>query len=485
MRRTSFRAVTVATAAATLLAASITAATAGTAAVTDRPDVSGYAPGMVAALERDLGLTTAQAVDRLRTDEALSAKQHTIAKSLEDGYAGAWVEGDELFVAVTDKASAAEVRSAGANAVTVGRSLERLDRIATQAYRAAPEAKVAGAYVDVASNAVVLEVAQGAKAAVAAAVREAGVPAGAVSLVEVAEMPRTFINVIGGNAYYIGGARCSVGFSATGGFVTAGHCGSRGATTSQPSGTFQVSSFPGNDYAYVNTGSDDTLIGAVNNYSGGTVNVAGSTAAAVGATVCRSGSTTGWHCGTIQALNASVTYAEGTVTGLIRTNVCAEPGDSGGSLLAGTQAQGMTSGGSGNCSSGGTTYFQPVNEALSAAGVSLVTGGGGTTPPTGCTGYESAFSGSLSSGGQAAEPGTTGFSALSGTITGCLDGPSGTDFDLYLQKASSGSWVTVAQGITASPDERVSYSGTSGTYRWVVDAYSGSGSYTGGWSTTP
>ncbi|MFI9485308.1 S1 family peptidase [Promicromonospora sp. NPDC052451] len=485
MRRTSFRAVTVATAAATLLAASITAATTGTAAGTDQSETSGYAPGMVAAMERDLGLSTAEAVDRLRTDEALSATQHAIAKSLDSGYAGAWVEGDELFVAVTDKAGAAEVRAAGATAVTVGRSLDRLDRLATQAFRAAPEAKVAGAYVDVESNSVVLEVAEGATGAVSAAVRAAGVPASAVSVVEVTEMPRTFINVIGGNAYYIGGARCSVGFSATGGFVTAGHCGSRGATTSQPSGTFQVSSFPGNDYAYVSTGSDDTPVGAVNNYSGGTVNVAGSTAAAVGATVCRSGSTTGWHCGTIQALNASVTYAEGTVTGLIRTNVCAEPGDSGGSLLAGTQAQGMTSGGSGNCSSGGTTYFQPVNEALSAAGVSLVTGGGGTTPPAGCTGYESAFSGSLSSGGQAAEPGTTGFSALSGTITGCLDGPSGTDFDLYLQKSSSGSWVTVAQGITASPDETVTYSGTSGTYRWVVDAYSGSGSYTGGWSTNP
>ena len=62
MRRTSFRAITVATAAATLLAASITAATAGTAAGSDKPDVTGYAPGMVAAMERDLGPTTAQAV---------------------------------------------------------------------------------------------------------------------------------------------------------------------------------------------------------------------------------------------------------------------------------------------------------------------------------------------------------------------------------------------------------------------------------------
>ncbi|MFD2797683.1 S1 family peptidase [Promicromonospora vindobonensis] len=484
MRRTSFRAITVATAAATLLAASITAATAGTAAGSDRPDVTGYAPGMVAALERDLGLTTSEAVARLKTDEALSEKQLAIAKALDKGYAGAWVDGTELFVAVTDTAGAAEVRAAGATAVTVDRSLSQLDRLATKAYRAAPEAKVAAAYVDVESNSVVMEVAKGAKAAVAAAVKKAGISAGSVSVVEVAEMPRTFINVIGGNAYYIGGSRCSVGFSATGGFVTAGHCGSRGATTSQPSGTFQVSSFPGNDYAYVNVGSDDNPVGSVNNYNGGTVNVAGSSAAAVGATVCRSGSTTGWHCGTIQALNASVTYPQGTVSGLIRTNVCAEPGDSGGSLLAGTQAQGLTSGGNGNCSSGGTTYFQPVNEALSAANVSLITGGGGTTPPpTGCTGERTAFSGSLGSGGQAAEPGTTGFSSLSGTITGCLDGPSGTDFDLYLQKASGGSWTTVAQGITAAADENVRYTGTSGTYRWVVDAYSGSGSYTGGYTT--
>ena len=63
--------------------------------------------------------------------------------------------------------------------------------------------------------------------------------------------------------------------------------------------------------------------------------------------------------------------ADGIVYGLIQTNVCAEPGDSGGSLFAGTTALGLTSGGSGNCSSGGTTFFQPVMEALSAYGVSV------------------------------------------------------------------------------------------------------------------
>jgi streptogrisin B len=51
--------------------------------------------------------------------------------------------------------------------------------------------------------------------------------------------------------------------------------------------------------------------------------------------------------------------------------VCAEPGDSGGPLYAGTVAYGLTSGGSGNCSSGGTTFFQPVVEALNAYGVNV------------------------------------------------------------------------------------------------------------------
>ena len=71
----------------------------------------------------------------------------------------------------------------------------------------------------------------------------------------------------------------------------------------------------------------------------------------------------------LQQLNATVRYAEGTVTGLIRTTVCAEPGDSGGSLYRGTVAFGLTSGGSGNCTSGGTTFFQPVTEPLGVFGL--------------------------------------------------------------------------------------------------------------------
>lgn len=68
--------------------------------------------------------------------------------------------------------------------------------------------------------------------------------------------------------------------------------------------------------------------------------------------------------GEVTALNASVHYQEGSVNGLIQTTVCWEPGDSGGSLYSSNGAYGLTSGGSGDCDSGGQTFFQPVKEAL-------------------------------------------------------------------------------------------------------------------------
>lgn len=69
-------------------------------------------------------------------------------------------------------------------------------------------------------------------------------------------------------------------------------------------------------------------------------------------------------------------------------------------------------------------------------------------------------------------------SSISGSHTGKLTGPSGPDFDLYLQKWNGSSWASVASGTGATATENVTYSGTSGTYRWRVYAYSGSGSFT-------
>jgi streptogrisin B len=153
--------------------------------------------------------------------------------------------------------------------------------------------------------------------------------------------------------------------------LTAGHCGSLANTWYTDSvhrtfiGPTVASSFPGNDYALVRY--DNT---SLSHPGGFTV-----AEAFVGEGVTRDGSTTGVHSGTVTALNVSVRYVGhpgGKVSGLIQTYVCAEPGDSGGPLYDGTKALGLTSGGSGHCtSSGGTTYFQPAREAANAYGVSM------------------------------------------------------------------------------------------------------------------
>jgi streptogrisin B len=187
------------------------------------------------------------------------------------------------------------------------------------------------------------------------------------------------LDISGGDAIYGSKFRCSLGFNVISGsthfFLTAGHCGKAEATwwTSANHSTLLGSttgaSFPGKDYAIVRYDASFT------NYPGtvaGSHDVSSAANAFVGESVTRTGSTTGTHTGVVQALNVTVHYQSGgTVRGLIQTTVCAEPGDSGGPLYDGTKALGLTSGGSGDCRSGGTTFFQPVIPALNAYGVAI------------------------------------------------------------------------------------------------------------------
>ena len=186
----------------------------------------------------------------------------------------------------------------------------------------------------------------------------------------------------GGQAIYGGGYRCSLGFNVRSGstyyFLTAGHCTNLASSWYANSahttllGTRAGTSFPGNDYGIVRYSTSFTNHpGTVNLYNGSSQDITSAANAYVNEPVRRSGSTTGVRSGRVTGLNATVNYAEGTVTGLIKTNVCAEGGDSGGSLFHGTRALGLTSGGSGNCTFGGTTFFQPVTEVLSRYGVSV------------------------------------------------------------------------------------------------------------------
>ncbi|MCZ7420302.1 S1 family peptidase [Verrucosispora sp. WMMA2121] len=341
--------------------------------------VAGADPDVVEAMRRDLRLNDSQVAARLKTERWASGVVDQLRTDLGATYGGSWLsaDGSVLNVAVADAAQAQRVRAAGAVPKVVERGVGQLDTLKSRMDRTAARARqVSGWYVDVASNSVVVLAEPGAEAAGWRFVARAGVPRTAVRMAT-EEQPRLFADVRGGEPYFIGSGRCSVGFAVVGGFVTAGHCGRVGARTTgadrAPQGVFRASSFPGDDWAFVQVNNDTRVLPEVTDFRGGVARVAGSQEVPVGSSICRSGSTTGVRCGTVQARNATVRYPEGLVGGLVRTNVCAEPGDSGGSWISGNQAQGVTSGGSGDCVRGGTTFYQPVNEILQRNNLTLLT----------------------------------------------------------------------------------------------------------------
>ncbi|MEV5767699.1 S1 family peptidase [Micromonospora sp. NPDC052213] len=304
-----------------------------------------------------------------------------LAERLGDRSAGTYADASgKMVVTVTDALAARQVAAAGATPKIVKRGAGELARATAELDRSA---KIPGTawWTDPATNQVVVSVDSTVTGAKLERVKAAAARMNGAIRIE-AEAGVLSTRISGGQAIYAGGGgRCSLGFNVRSGstyyFLTAGHCtnisSSWYSNSSQTAylGARAGTSFPGNDYGIVRYSSTTAQPGNVYLYNGSYRDITAAGNAYVGQSVQRSGSTTGLRGGSVTALNATVNYAEGSVSGLIRTNVCAEPGDSGGSLFSGSTALGLTSGGSGNCSWGGTTYFQPVTEALSRYGVSV------------------------------------------------------------------------------------------------------------------
>ncbi|GAA2191003.1 S1 family peptidase [Micromonospora lupini] len=188
--------------------------------------------------------------------------------------------------------------------------------------------------------------------------------------------------IAAGQGIYGGGSRCSLGANVRSGstyyVVTAGHCTAAVsawyADSAQTTvlGTRTATSYPGNDYGLIRYTGRIAHPSAVYTYPG-LLTIYGAGTAYVGQAVCRSGTTTGVRCGSVTGLNQTVNYATGVIYGLIRTNICAEAGDSGGPLYVASTGTilGILSGGTGNCTAGGTTYYQPIGEVLAAYGLTL------------------------------------------------------------------------------------------------------------------
>ncbi|MEV0479654.1 S1 family peptidase [Streptomyces sp. NPDC050508] len=327
--------------------------------------------------------------------------------------AGSWVDsGGRTVVAVTDAKTAAEVTKAGAEAKVVRYSMNELNS-ATTTLSSAPKVPGTAWAMDYRNNRVLVEGDSSVSAAAWTAMTK--VATGIGTSVQMQRTQGKFTTRINGAQPILStGGRCSAGFNVTDGtndfILTAGHCGPVGSIWfannqgDQQLGKTVSDNFPGSDFSLVQYASGSAGEGAdvvaIGNGSG--VTITGLADAAVGEKVFRSGSTSGLHDGEVTALNATVNYPEGTVTGLIQTTVCAEPGDSGGPLFANGIALGVTSGGSGDCTAGGTTFFQPLTKALAALNVKLL-----VAPKTAASPAPSASAAGSGAAAGAATPGTS------------------------------------------------------------------------------
>jgi streptogrisin D len=306
------------------------------------------------------------------------AEARTVERQLGAEGAGFYLDrrSGSLIVNVTDSSAAAEVREAGATPKTVDNGGAELARVIRALNNRVNVVGTAWG-VDPVANTVLISLDESVGAKELAEVK--GVTNRFRGLVTIERTDGRFTtDISGGEAITGNGGRCSLGFNVTDGstdyFLTAGHCTDSISQWYTSGGAYLGptvgSSFPGNDYGIVRHDGGQPRPGNVYLYPG-TQDITTAANAFVGEHVVRSGSTTGVHDGFVEALNVTVTYPQGQVGGLIQTDVCAEPGDSGGSLFDGTAAIGLTSGGSGNCTFGGTTFFQPVTEPLSVYGVSV------------------------------------------------------------------------------------------------------------------
>ncbi|MFD6037459.1 S1 family peptidase [Streptomyces griseoincarnatus] len=297
--------------------------------------------------------------------------------------AGSWVgEDGRTVVAVTDEEAAAEVRAAGAEPRMVRHSMDDFDS-ATRTLSSAPRVPGTAWMKDYRSNQVVVRGDSTVSEDDWSSLTE--VADGIGDFVTMERVGGTFTTRLAGGLPVLSTAgRCSAGFNVTDGrrefILTAGHCGPQGSVWFSDGGgrkkvgTTVGGSFPGDDYSLIayEGGKAGENAGVVAVGGGKGVRITGVADPTVGQRIFRSGSTSGLRDGEVTALDVTVNYPEGTVGGLIESDVCAEPGDSGGPMFSEGVALGVTSGGSGDCRSGGITYFQPLTKALADLDLKLI-----------------------------------------------------------------------------------------------------------------
>ncbi|WP_305092727.1 S1 family peptidase [Prescottella sp. R16] len=386
---------------------------------------------LVEAITRDLHISPQEYLDRAARAQELDAYAADFRASHPDEFAGAWMGQDgHPVVAVTTTTAAQTATRDGYRTHVTPVSLEGLENSLADFNRwvtSLPQqiaSQIGSATIDLLNNRIVVDIANSpAGRAINLPTLLADVQ---VKLTSFGQAP-VDRSTMGGDTYVtvpgsIAGADpadigiCSFGFNATDRNgtpinISAGHCDpapGSGAGVYLPNrqdvgasarvGTFATSQVGGAeelDYSLIRL--DDAGVQAgldrptVRGAGGSTLTVTGTAVPVVGAPICKSGQTSAFTCGVVSAdrVEASLMMFDGsarTVRGFAGT-ACTLAGDSGGAIVTGTLALGITSGsnssGAPNCTEanlvlaidGGTSNLGiPIQDITAAA--DAASGGG-------------------------------------------------------------------------------------------------------------
>ena len=341
------------------------------------------------ALQHDLALTPAEYVSRSELAQKL-AEFATIARvQFPDAFGGVWLnEVGAAIVALADGPNKADARTAAEKAgftvqdVAQSETSLRTEISALNDWLDSQPAGVAdlvrGIAIDVVGNGIALTADTTAglalpdflKSTVVHTAAPITVPPILADLIP-ATGSATGDAALGGDGYnamsgYFG-FKCSFGFNGTDASgrtvnISAGHCDPNraGAGTehagevfplvnNQPGprvGYFAKSRFDQQDYSIINI--DDNAKYRFDNNSirvpfNRSVNIDGVADPVVGAPACKAGSTTGYSCGIVTSVDR-IAHVEGQeLVNLFTTDICVLQGDSGGPIVTGTRALGITS----------------------------------------------------------------------------------------------------------------------------------------------
>ncbi len=300
-------------------------------------------------------------------------------------------------------------------------------------------------------------------------------------------------DIYGGQGYYYDAAnntafRCSIGFngfSSSGAkeFVTAGHCtnpvrgdvwslkmsapdatGTKEAQLGYPvPGSTSVGS-GGYDIGRIAVPTAVNALPGVLTWGGGVgaplastpLNITGRSAATVGANVCKSGSTTGWTCGSVLDVDYDASVQGSTINSIV-TSACTRPGDSGGSLVMGSVAVGVTSW---SVDSDGTSSVG-CSDSRYAAGAFPMDSAAGKASVAKLYGSSWQLATSVESPAVTSPSSRSKFDSILGTVAGAT---SGSVVDAYLDgsttyfarvSATSGSFSIPLRNVTAGSHKLV------------------------------